>query len=77
MSPYTFDLSLYILSLSVVGALEILISTSSTQGKPIDNLTIRASSFKSQLDFGDLASGLYYMKFQVGEDVRILKMVKL
>jgi hypothetical protein len=56
---------------------DINIQIINMQGAIVDNLTVKSSSFKSQLDFGDLASGLYYMKFQVGEDMRILKMVKL
>jgi hypothetical protein len=48
-----------------------------TQGIEVGNINERTSSFKRQIDFNGLSAGLYYLKFQVGEDVRVMKMVKM
>lgn len=56
---------------------DINIEIINSQGKSIHNITERSSSLNRQINVEDLATGVYYVKFRVSEDVRVLKMVKL
>jgi hypothetical protein len=56
---------------------DILIDVTDTQGKSLYKKTINATSVKEGLNINQLDSGIYYIKLTTGEDMRVLKMVKL
>jgi hypothetical protein len=56
---------------------DISIHIQDMQGRLIDNKFIRSSHYKDELNYNELSTGIYFIKLRVGEELRVLKMVKL
>jgi hypothetical protein len=56
---------------------DISIDIMDHEGNSISKIITRADNFSEQLNFDQLASGLYILKVQAGNDQRVMKLVKL
>jgi hypothetical protein len=54
---------------------DIYIHVMDMQGKLIDTRHSRTASFKNTLNYQSLKAGLYFVKLQVAEEIRVIKMI--